>query len=546
MMKQIQILTVLLVLGAVLFSACAPPPPPATDQTGLPNPAAVHCQEQGYQYETRSDEAGNQYGVCIFPDGSECDAWAYFRDECQPGDEKPIGMANPASVFCHEQGFQLEVRTDANGNQVGVCVFPDGTECEEWAYFRDECAPGGDMTETPSSDIQREPAPPVAATHLDALAAGNSDFAFDLFQTIRPDDQNLFFSPYSISLALAMTYAGARNETEMQMADTLHFTLPQNDLHPTFNALDQDLAGRSELVGPEEAEGFQLNIANALWGQEGYSFLPEFLDLLAANYGAGMNLLDIAADPEAARITINDWVSDQTEERIQDLLPLGSLDALTRLVLTNAIYFNAAWLHPFEENATQDGTFTLLDGSEIMKPMMQNKDRYGYGQGAGYQAVQLPYIGNQLSMVVLMPDEGEFDAFSSKLDAEHLTDLMQGIRYQEVNLTFPKFTFDSETQLRQALVQIGMPLAFDGAAADFSGMDGTQGLFIDDVYHKAFVAVDEAGTEAAAATAVVMKLTAAMPEDARNVTIDQPFLFLIQDNPTGTILYVGQVVEPVQ
>ena len=403
------------------------------------------------------------------------------------------------------------------------------------------------MTDTPTSDIQREPAPPVAAADLDALAAGNSEFAFDLFHTIRPDDRNLFFSPYSISLALAMTYAGARSETEQQMADTLHFSPPQEALHPSFNALDQDLAGRSELVGPGDTEGFQLNIANALWGQEGYNFLPEFLDLLAANYGAGMNLLDFATDPEAARNTINGWVSDQTEERIQDLLPPGSLDALTRLVLTNAIYFNAAWLHPFEENATTDGPFTLIDGSEIMTPMMVKQERYGYAQGEGYQAVQLPYIGNQLSMLVLMPDEGEFDAFSNQLDTEQLADLMQSIPSKEVDLTFPKFTFESETQLRQALVQLGMPLPFNSAAADFSGMDGTTDLFIDDVYHKAFVAVDEAGTEAAAATAVVMKLESVMePQDAIKVTIDHPFLFLIQDNPTGTILFVGQVVEPVQ
>jgi len=546
MKKRLQILTTLLVLGVVLISACAPPTT-TTSKTGLANPAAVHCQEQGYQYETRSDDAGNQFGVCIFPDGSECDAWAYFRGECQPSGEKPIGMANPASVHCEEQGHKLEIRSDAEGNQFGVCVFPDGSECEEWAYFRGECAPGGDTTEAPSSDSQREPAPPVAAADLDALSASNSDFAFDLFQTIRSDDQNLFFSPYSISLALAMTYAGARSETEQQMADTLNFTLTQDDLHPTFNALDQDLAGRSEMVGPEEADGFQLNITNALWGQEGYRFLPEFLDLLAANYGAGMNLLDFAADPEAARITINDWVSDQTAERIQDLLPPGSLDVLTRLVLTNAIYFNAAWLHPFEEHATADGSFTLLDGNEISTPMMQNQTSYGYGQGEGYQAVQLPYVGNQLSMVVLMPEEGAFETFSRELDAERLAGLMQSIRYQEINLTFPKFTFESETQLRQALTQMGMTTAFAGGSADFSGMDGSHDLFIDDVYHKAFVAVDEAGTEAAAATAVVMNLTSAMePEVAISITIDHPFLFLIQDNPTGTILFVGQVVEPVQ
>ncbi len=186
MMKPLQILTILLVLSTVLFSACAPPSPSiVTPQTGLANPASVHCHEQGYELEIRTDSEGGQYGVCIFPDGSECEEWAYFRGECQPGGEKPIGMANPASVHCYDQGFELEVHTDADGNQVGVCVFPDGSECEEWAYFRNECVQGGEMIEKPNIDIQREPAPPVAAADLDALAAGNSDFAFDLFQTIR-------------------------------------------------------------------------------------------------------------------------------------------------------------------------------------------------------------------------------------------------------------------------------------------------------------------------------------------------------------------------
>ena len=478
---------------------------------------------------------------------------AVLLSACTPPAAPDAGMANPASVHCQEQGYDLEVRIDANGNQLGVCIFPDGSECEEWAYFRGECQPGENTpptgpippeTDAPFPDIQREPAPPVPASDLEDLVAGNSDFAFDLFQTIRAQDQNLFFSPYSISLALAMTYAGARTDTEQQMADVLHFSLDQDDLHPTFNALDQELAGRGEQVGAEEEGGFQLNIANALWGQEGYHFLPEFLDVLAANYGAGMNLLDFAADPEAARITINDWVSDQTEERIQDLLPRGSIDALTRLVLTNAIYFKADWAHPFEEYDTHDRPFTLLDGSEITTPMMQKEGWYGYGQGAGYQAVQLPYAGDQVSMLVLMPAEGEFDAFSREIDAERLAEVMQSIREQKINLTLPKFSFESETQLGQTLAQMGMTAAFDAATADFSGMDGSRDLHIDEVYHKAFVAVDEAGTEAAAATAVVMMEMAAMPEEIPAVTIDHPFLFLIQDNPTGAILFVGQVVEP--
>jgi serpin B len=339
-----------------------------------------------------------------------------------------------------------------------------------------------------------------------------------------------------------MTYAGARGETEQQMADALHYTLPQARLHPAFNALDQALAKRGEGAQGKDGQGFRLNVANAIWGQAGYQFLPAFLDLLAGNYGAGLRLLDFVAGPEEARVAINDWVSQQTEERIQDLIPPGLITPLTRLVLTNAIYFNAAWATPFEAELTENGPFTLLDGSEVMEPMMRQTGSLGYAEGPGYQAVELPYDGHELSMVILLPEAGEFEAFEEGLGAGQVESILEGLAYRQVALTMPKFEFESEFSLAQALAALGMPAAFSGDA-DFSGMDGGRDLFISEVVHKAFVSVDEAGTEAAAATAVIVAVTG-MPEAPVEVSLDHPFIFFIRDIQTGAILFVGRVVDP--
>jgi len=392
------------------------------------------------------------------------------------------------------------------------------------------------------SGKQRVASPDVAEADLAELVAGNSAFAFDLYQAIRDGDGNLFYSPYSISLALAMTYAGARGETEEQMADTLHYTLPRDRLHPAFNALDLELASRAEAAEGQEG-GFKLNIANSIWGQSGYSFLPEFLDILAENYDAGLRVLDFVREPEDSRVTINDWVSDETEGKIEDLLPPDSITSLTRLVLTNAIYFNAAWMYPFDEDLTHDDTFYPLDGGQVTVPMMEETERLGYAEGEGYQAVQLPYEGHSMSMVILLPEAGRFEDFTAALDSETVDFIAKAIGWQEVHLTMPKFTYESEFSLKEALVEMGMPSAF--ANADFSGMDGTRSLFIDDIFHKAFVDLDEEGTEAAAATAVVVALTAAPePVPPIDVKVDRPFVFMIRDTETGAILFVGHVIDP--
>ena len=395
------------------------------------------------------------------------------------------------------------------------------------------------------SDKPRDTAPPARPADLTTLVEGNSYFAFDLYQALKGEEGNLFYSPYSISLALAMTYAGARGETEQQMADTLHFLLAQDDLHPAFNALDIELASRGEGAQGKDGEGFRLNIVNAIWGQKDYQFLTEFLDTLAGNYGAGLRLLDFIRAPEESRLTINDWVSDQTEERIKDLIPQGAIDSLTRLVLTNAIYFNAAWQYPFDEDSTRDGTFYLLDGDEVTVPMMHQTEEFGYTEGDGYQVVELPYDGRELAMVILLPRPGKFADFESSLDSPQVAAMIADLERRQVVLTMPKFEFESEFSLKQTLEAMGMPVAFSDSA-DFSGMTGNREFKISDVIHKAFVSVDEAGTEAAAATAVIMEMTALPPGETVEVTMDRPFLFFIRDIDTGSILFIGRVASPAE
>ena len=392
------------------------------------------------------------------------------------------------------------------------------------------------------SDKERITSPDISTSEQALLVEGNSAFAFELYQALKGEEGNLFYSPYSISLALAMTYTGARGETAEQMAATLKFMLEQERLHPAFNWLDAELAKRGEGAEGKDGEGFRLNIVNAIWGQKDYEFLPDFLDVLAENYGAGLRILDFIMETEKSRLAINDWVSDQTEGRIEDLIPPGAIGALTRLVLTNAIYFNAAWEYPFDKKMTADGRFYLLDGGQVTVPMMKQTESFGYTEGQGYQAVELLYDGGELSMVILLPEDGKFEAFEDGLQAEQVEDIISGLQLTEVTLTMPKFEFDSEFSLKDTLPEMGMPMAFS-SSADFSGMNGNRELSISDVLHKAFVAVDEAGTEAAAATAVIMELTAA-PEPPVEVTIDRPFIFLIRDIETGAILFVGRVMNP--
>lgn len=390
------------------------------------------------------------------------------------------------------------------------------------------------------SELARESNPQVPQEDMDTLVDGNTAFALDLYQELRQEEGNLFYSPYSISVALSMTYGGARGDTAEQMASVMHYDLGQEGTHPAFNALDQALASRSQ-TPVEDGDPFQLNIVNAIWGRPGYAFEPAYLDLLALNYGAGLRLLDFIADPEGSRQAINLWVEEQTQEKIKDLLPEGSIGSDTVLVLTNAIYFNASWANPFEPSATTQGSFQPEGGDPVQVDMMHQSSQMNYAQGEGWQAAELPYQGYELSMVVIAPDAGEMQAFEEGLSPAVLESVLSGLSSAQLDLTMPKFEFEDSTGLSQILPDMGMTDAFTGAA-DFSGINGTGGLMITDVLHKAFVGVDEAGTEAAAATAVVVGETSA-PEP-QTLTLDRPFLFLIRDRPSGSILFLGRVSNP--
>ena len=395
--------------------------------------------------------------------------------------------------------------------------------------------------ETPalsSSDTPRITEPDVNEEDLRELSSGNSSFAFDLYEVLAEEEGNIFFSPYSISAALAMTYAGAEGTTETDMAEVLRFTLPENRLHPAFNLADQRLTTLSE-----EDSSFSLHIVNALWGQTGYEFLPEFLGVLAANYGADMRLLDFSEDAELCREIINEWVVEQTEGKIENLIPQNLLTSATKLVLTNAIYFKAQWLLPFDAMGTHDRDFTLIDGEPITVRMMNQAEHFLMTTGDGYMAAELPYSNRRASMLVIVPDQNYFFEVEERLGNDFIAEITDNLTDENLHLCMPKFETVSAFQLENALSDMGMASAF-GMSADFSGMDGTLSLYIASVIHKAFVSVDENGTEAAAATAVLMqKLNG---ESSVEFIVDRPFIYLIRDRGTGTILFIGRFLNPLE
>jgi len=375
-----------------------------------------------------------------------------------------------------------------------------------------------------------------------SVASGMEAFGTDLYALLATGDGNLVFSPASIVTALAMSYAGARGVTAEEMARVLHLDLDDEAFHQAMNALDLALESRSFAEGDE---GVQLSTANSLWGQEGVTFEQPFLDTLGADYGSGMRLVDFKAAADQARVQINEWVASETNDNILDLIPQGALDPLTRLVLVNAVYLDATWEHQFDPNETTDGPFTLLDGGRVNVPLMHQTSSFPYGTGDGWQAIQMPYAGNDLAMLVIVPDEGRFTDVEGRLGRGLLDDAVASLFgvQSSVSLTIPKFEFRTQAGLNTALHDLGMPTAFDPDTADFSGMTTEETLYISDVVHEAYIAVDEKGTEAAAATGVVMRATSAPLEEVR-LTIDRPFVFALRDVPTGALLFLGRVTNP--
>jgi len=394
----------------------------------------------------------------------------------------------------------------------------------------------GTGTEARSS-LARVSSPVVSAGDAAELAADNRAFAVDLYQALRAGDGNFIYAPASISVALAMLYGGAAGATATEIAQTLHFTLPPERLHPAFDALDLALT-----APPSNASGFRLSIANAAWGQQGYQFLSTYLDLLAQNYGAGMRLVDFAT-PEPARQQINQWVADNTDQQITDLIPSGAIYPDTRLVLTNAVYFNADWETPFNPKSPH-GVFHAPSGDIADATMMSGPENIPLWSGAGFDAAAIPYAGGTTSMVVIVPDAGAFATFEQSLTGDAMGAILDGQSAATPgSLTLPSFKFITKTDLGGTLQALGMQLAFEAGQADLSGIDGTHDLYVSDVIHQATIAVDEKGTVASAATAVIVGRASV----ALNVLyVDRPFLFLIRDDATGAILFQGRVLDPTK
>jgi serpin B len=374
------------------------------------------------------------------------------------------------------------------------------------------------------------------------LAQSNNGFALALYQALRDQDGNLIYSPYSIFQALLMTAAGAEGATASQMASVLGVDLNNPEIHNLMNALNKALTTQPEYL-QSDAQPLTFNIANAVWAQKDFHFEQSFLDTLSANYNAGLKLVDFNK-PEDARALINLWVAAQTNEKIQELIPEGLLDQMTRMVLTNAIYFKGAWSNQFEEKDTEDGSFTLLDGSSKTVTFMHGNFTLSALVSDKIQAIRLPYEGGTYAMAAIMPLEN-FAEFEAQLTAADLEQLLNSLQSSSaiVDLSMPKFQAESRFGLGEILAGLGMPDAFDAQKADFSGMTGKPDLMISSVLHQATIDVNEEGTEAAAATAVAASVTS-MPGQSYSIRLDKPFIYVIYETTTNTITFMGRVVNP--
>jgi serpin B len=450
-------------------------------------------------------------------------------------------VALPACAVVDQNGEQQEQPVDLPTTQP--------TEEEQQPEEPEAVDPGAPLLA--KANVDRLPAPALADSVVAAQVEGNNLFAFDIYQQLAGnpalDTDDLFFSPYSISSALLMAYAGAEGETKAQMEAALQLRGGEGALE-AFNALNQYFARLNEESQASEFDDFQLLVNNAVWGEQSYPLLDAYLETLAKFFGAGLFQMDFINNPDGAREQINEWVSQQTNQMIPNLLGPGTIGTDTRVVLTNTIYFIASWVREFDESATRDEPFTLLDGSQVMAPMMNQTERFGYVLGDGYQMVAMPYVGDQISMYAIVPDEGTFTEFEASLSGERFAEIINAERtFTEVELAFPKFEVESAFSVTDVLKALGMTDAFDPLSADFSGITGNRDLVISDVVHQAVVELDEQGTEAAAATAIIMEVTSAMPEEVPPVVIrfDRPFIFAIVNPETGTVLFLGRILNPL-
>lgn len=376
-----------------------------------------------------------------------------------------------------------------------------------------------------------------SAIIFNSVVDANNQFALDLYSKYKSKDGNVFFSPYSISSAIAMTYEGARGQTAEEIQKVFHFPNDREKMRSDFVDIYNGLN--------KADKPYKLNTANALWAQKDYAFLSDYFNTVQTYYDGRVTNLDFKTDTENSRKTINDWVANKTNDRIKDLIPPGAIDPLTRLVLTNAIYFKANWTTQFDNRSTNDKDFQLSSGSNVSVKMMHMVSNFNYSETSTLQILEMPYLGNDLSMIIILPKDNSLNQLENSFSTDNLANWKKDMAYTKVSVSLPKFKFETTYLMANDLKGMGMPTAFSGSA-DFSGMTGNRDLQITQVIHKTFVEVTESGTEAAAATAVIMGMTATpgpTPEP-KIFNADHPFLFIIQQKDTGNILFLGRMSDP--
>jgi serpin B len=393
----------------------------------------------------------------------------------------------------------------------------------------------GCKSQKPSADSSRQ----GNVFSASDLAESNNHFTIDLFKQIESKSENIVYSPYSISNVLAMTYSGAATETAEQMSEVLYFPPPAK-----VEKASWDL--KKLILSNDTLPGTEINLANAIWAQKDFDFLPQYLDKIEKWYDAPLTIMDFTRDDsrEKSRVEINNWVEENTREKIKDLIGPGVLAANTRMVLTNAIYFNGKWMWPFDKNLTSPSIFHVSSQESVRTEFMHLNKTLPYYEDEEIQAVRFPYRGERLSMTILLPKSIEaWKMISQVLNNDRLDRVESQFTDTELSVSLPKFTLELKLNLKNELSSMGMNLAFE-RGADFSGMTGEKNLYIDEVIHMAFIEVSENGTEAAAATAAIISLKSALREDPVIFNADHPFLYLIRDHQSGSIIFMGRLVRP--
>jgi len=395
------------------------------------------------------------------------------------------------------------------------------------------------VQENSKNQIEHETPPvnnQISVIVADDVVDANNQFAIDLYAKYKSDEGNMFFSPYSISSALAMAYEGAKGQTAEEMQAVLHLPDDKEKIRSEFVSIYSELN--------KADKSYKLSTANALWAQEDYPFVNDYFNIVEEYYGGKVTNLDFKTDTENSRVTINNWVEDKTEEKIKDLIPSMILDPMTRLVLTNAIYFKANWSNQFNGENTREEYFTPDHAPEVEVKMMQQTGYFNYGETPEFQILEMDYLGDELSMLIILP-KGKLDVLENAFSIEKLNNWKKDMENEKVSITLPRFKFEAKYFMAEDLKEMGMPTAFKYPDADFTGMSATDELYISEVIHQTFVEVAEYGTEAAAATAVVMRAGSGPAQEQPKIfNADHPFIFIIQQKNSGNILFIGRISDP--